>query len=121
MPMIADSVLDAALAVFDSTATHIHICSSEPATFAAVATASLGNATISVPAPAARAGGGRKVTIPAVSGATVTASGTASHYAIVNQTGSVLLAAAPLSASQAVTLNNSFSLAAFDVGIPGAV
>jgi hypothetical protein len=121
MPMIADAVLDGGLTILDTTATHLHICSSEPATFAAVATASLGNSTVNVGAPAARGGGGRQVTVPSISGGSVTASGVASHYAIINNTGSVLLAAAPLSATQSVTINNTFSLASFTIGIPGAV
>jgi hypothetical protein len=121
MPMIADAVLDGGLTILDTTASHLHICSSEPGTFAAVATASLGNAAVSIGAPAARGGGGRQVTVAAISGATVTSTGTASHYAIVDQAGSVLLAAAPLSASQGVTVNNTFSLGSFTIGIPGAV
>jgi hypothetical protein len=115
-----DRVLDNGLSALDTEASHVHICSAEPATWANVATYTLGNAAVSVPAPAARSPSGRKVVVPAVSGASVTGTGTASHWAVVDTTNTRLLAASTLSASQAVTSGNTFSLAAFDIGIPGA-
>jgi hypothetical protein len=48
----------------------------------------------------------------------VTGTGTASHYAIVDTVNSRLLAAGALSAPQAVTDGNVFTLTAFDIGIP---
>ena len=92
MASIADYVYDAALAKFDTEANRIDICSSEPTTYtAATSTASLGNATgISIGAPADRVGGGRKVTVSAISNGSVTATGTATHYAIVDTVNSRL-------------------------------
>lgn len=119
MPYMNDRVYDAGLNVLDTEATHIHICSAEPTVFATLN--SLGSATVSIPAPSARSGGGRKVTVPAISGGTVSGSGTATSYAIVDTTNSRLLVAAPLSASQAVTSGNTFSLASFDIGVPAPV
>lgn len=119
MPYLNDRVYDAGLSVLDTEATTIHICSAEPTTFGALN--SLGSAAISVGAPAARGGGGRKVTVAAVSGGTVSGSGSAVAYAIVDTTNSRLLVAAPLSASQTVTSGNTFSLASFDIGIPAPV
>jgi hypothetical protein len=121
MPYINDRVLDLGLNVLDTEATHIHICSSEPASWANVGTMTLGNATSSVGSPAARGGGGRKVTVPAVTSGTVTGTATATHWALVDTGNSRLLAASPLTVSQAVTSGNVFTLAAFDIGIPGAV
>lgn len=123
MASIADYVYDAALAKFDTEANRIDICSSEPTTYsAATSTASLGNATgISIGAPADRTGGGRKVTVSAISNGSVTASGTATHYAIVDTVNSRLLATGSLTASQAVTSGNTFTLTAFDIGIPDPV
>ena len=119
MPYMNDRVYDNGLTVLDTEATAIHICSAEPTTFASLN--SLGNAAISIGAPAARGGGGRKVTVAAVSGGAITGNGSAVAYAIVDATNSRLLVAAPLSASQTVTSGNTFSLAAFDVGIPAPV
>lgn len=120
MPYINDRVLDNGLSVLDSEATHVHICSAEPASWANVGTYSLGSSTVSIPAPAARTPSGRKVVVPAISAGTVSGTGTATHYAVVDTTNTRLLAASTLTASQAVTSGNTFSLASFDIGIPGA-
>lgn len=61
---------------------------------------------------------GREVVFSAISGASVTATGTASHFAIYDTNGSRVLATGDLSASQSVTSGNTFSLATFNVGIP---
>ncbi len=124
MPLIADYVFDAALAKLDTEANRLDICSSEPATFSAATTsASLGNKVsgFSIGAPADRTPNGRKVTVAAFSDGAVTATGTATHWAITDTVNSRLLATGALSASQGVTNGNTFSLAAFDIGIPDAV
>jgi len=118
MPYLNDRVYDSGLSVLDTEATHIHITSSEAATWANIATYTLGNAAVSIGSPAARTPNGRKVTVAAVSGASVSGTGTAAYYAIVDTTNTRLLAAAPLSSSQAVTSGNTWSTAAFDIGIP---
>jgi hypothetical protein len=122
MPYLNDRVLDLGLNVLDTEATHIYVCSSEPASFAAAGTAKLGSKALAaggIGAPAARAPSGRKVTVAAFTDGAVVADGTATHWAVVDETNSRLLAANTLAASQGVTNGNSFSLAAFDIGIPG--
>lgn len=121
MPFINDRVLDNGLTVLDTEATHLHICNAEPSTFTqATSTFSLGNkSSLSIGAPAARSPSGRRVTVAAITDGTVTATGTASHYAIVDTANSRLLAAGSLASSQSVTSGNTFSLPAFDIGIPG--
>ena len=98
----------------------VDICSQEPTTYAqATSTYSLGNETsISISAPADASPNGRKVTLAAITGASVTGTGTATHYAIVDTSNSRLLATGSLSASQAVTSGNTFSLTASDIRIP---
>lgn len=122
MPFIADRVLDNGLTVLDTEANRLDICSSEPTTYtAATSTVTLGNKTsLSVGAPAARSPSGRRVTVAAITDGSVTATGTATHWAITDTANSRLLATGSLSASQAVTSGNTFTLAAFDIGIPGA-
>jgi len=120
MPFIADRVFDLGLNVLDTEATTLHICSSEPASFAAVAGVSLGNSAITVGAPADRTPSGRRVTVAAITAGTVTGTATASHWAIVDTPNSRLLATGSLSASQGVSSGNTFTLAAFDIGIPDA-
>lgn len=121
MAFIASYIYDLFLAEF-ANASNLYICSQEPTTFTeATATYKLGTKTaISIGAPAARTPTGRKVTVASFSNGTVDSSGTATHWAITKTTGSVLMATGSLAASQAVTASNSFSLAAFDIGIPAA-
>lgn len=120
MPSLNDRVFDLGLNVLDTEATHLHICSSEPASFAAVAGVTLGNkSSLSIGAPAAGSPSGRKVTVAAITDGSVTGTGTASHYAITDATNSRLLAAGALAASQAVTSGNTFTTPAFDITLRG--
>jgi hypothetical protein len=123
MAFIADRVLDLGLNVIDTEANRLDICSQEPTTYTeATATYTLGNKTsLSVGAPGARTPNGRKVTVAAITDGTVTSTATATHWAIVDTGNSRLLATGSLSASQAVTSDNTFTLGAFDIGIPAAV
>ena len=96
----------------------LHICSQQLASFAEVATYSLGNkASPTIGSPTNHTTG-RKVVVSAITGGSVTVSGTASHYAVVDTANSKLLASQALAATQAVTSGNTFSLAAFDIAIP---
>jgi hypothetical protein len=123
MPVIADYYLDLTLAGIAAGSLRLDLCTQEPTTFAeATATYTKANKTgISVGAPADRAPNGRKVTVAAISAGTVTGTGTVTHWAITDTTNSRLVAANALSASQALTSGNTFSLAAFDIGLPDAV
>lgn len=125
MPFIADRVLDNGLAVLDVEATHFHICSAEPTTYTqAITTFGLGNRSLTAGDITLGAGSpnGRQANLLALSGGTVTASGTATHYAVVDQTNSRLLSAGALSASQVVTAGNTFNTTAIAVArIPAAV
>jgi hypothetical protein len=126
MAYLNDRVLDNGLTVLDTEANRLDICHTEPTTYTqATSTYTVGNKTgISIGAPAARAPSGRKVTVAAISDGSVTATSTGSsddaqYWAITDTSNSRLLAAGALSASQMVTSGNSFSLGAFDIGIPG--
>jgi len=118
MATLGNNVFDKGLSYLATNGTRLDICSSEPATYAAVAGVSLGNKTsLSIGAPGDRTGGGRKVTVAQITDGLVTATGTATHYAITNGS-SELLATGSLAAPQAVTEGNVFTLTAFDIGIP---
>ena len=114
---------DLALAGIQTDGTRLDICSQEPTTYAeATATYSKGNKTgVVVGAPAAGTPSGRQVTVPAITGGTVTGSATVTHWALVNPVNSRLIATGSLSASQAVVSGNTFSLAAFTIVLPAAV
>ncbi len=122
MAFINDRVFDLGLTILDTEANRLDICSLEPTTFTqATSTNTLGNKTaLSVGAPEDRSPTGRKVVVAAISGGSVTANGTASHWAVTDTVNSRLLATGALAATQVVTSGNTFSLAAFDIGIPDA-
>jgi hypothetical protein len=120
MATLGNRVYDNGLTTLDTEANKILVTSQEATTYTnANSTYALGNSTsLSINAPADRTGGGRKVTVAAISDGSITATGTATHYAIVDTTNSRLLATAALTASQSVTNGNTFTLATFDIGIP---
>lgn len=120
MATLADRVFDNGLTVLDTEANRLDICSTAPTTYTeATSTYTLGNKTsLSIGAPADRTGGGREVAVASFTDGSVTASGTAAYYAIVDTTNSRLLATGALSSSQAVTSGNTFSISSFKIGIP---
>jgi hypothetical protein len=120
MAYLNDNVLDNGLAWLVTNGTRLDICSQEPTTYAqATSTYTLGNKTsLSIGSPGARTPTGRKVTVAAITNGTVTGTATATHWAITNGS-NALVATGALSAGQAVTSGNTFTLTAFDIGIPG--
>jgi hypothetical protein len=124
MPFLNDRVFDNGLTILDTEANRLDICSSEPTTYsAATTTASLGNKSLAagdIGAPAAGSPNGRQVTVQALTAGSVTATGTATHYAITDTANSRLLATGALASSQAVTNGNTFSTSSFTIRIPQA-
>lgn len=121
MALIADYILDLALSELDTASTTFHLCSSEPANYAGIAAVQLGTKVgPTISAPADRTPNGRKVTVSAITDGTVSATGSATHWAI-SKGGNTLMASGSLSASQSVTNGNTFTTSAFDIGIPDAV
>ena len=122
MASINDRVFDNGLTVLDTEANEIHITSAEATTYANATTGgsnSLGSSTsLSIGAPADKSGGGREVTVAAISDGAVSNTGNAQYYAIVDTNNNRLLVTGSLSAAQSVTNGNTFSLASFTVGIP---
>lgn len=120
MATISDRVFDNGLTVLDTEANAIHITSQEATDYTdATSTSTLGNSTsLSIGAPQDRSGGGREVVFSAITDGSVTATGTATHYAIVDTSNSRLLATGALTASQAVTSGNTFTLTSVAIGIP---
>lgn len=123
MAFIIDTAYDSGLSYLDTNGTRIDICSSEPTTYGQATTAgavSLGNKTgLNTGAPQDGATDGRRVIVPAITDGTVTTNGTATHWALTDGA-SVLLATGALSASQAVTSGNTFTLDAISITIRDA-
>lgn len=120
MATLDNRVFDNGLTILDTEANKVLVTSQEASTYTeANSTYALGNSTsLSIGAPADRSGGGRKVAVAAITDGSVTGTGTATHYALVDTNNSRLLATGSLTASQAVTSGNTFTLATFDIGIP---
>jgi hypothetical protein len=117
--------LDNGLLGLKAQATHIYICSAEPVDYADATTAkALGNQNFGAgntfTGPTDRTPNGRKITTTAVTSGSVTGTGGATRWAIVDATNSRLLIDNDLATSQAVTAGNIFSIPAFDFGFPGS-
>jgi len=120
MASISDYVLDAALAKLDTEADRIDITSQEATSYTeATSTYTLGKSTsLAFGSPEDGDTSGRKVRAAAITDGSVTGTGTATHFAIVDVSATRLLATGALTTSQSVTSGNSFTIAAFDVEIP---
>ncbi len=120
MATLANRVYDNGLTVLDVEANRVDLCSAEPTTYTeATSTNTLGNTTsISISSPEDGDTSGRKVTLNAISGASITGSGTATHFAISDTSNSRLLVTGPITPTQAVISGNTFSLTALDIEIP---
>ena len=120
MAFLIDTVFDSGLSYADTNGTQIDITSSEATTYAeATTTFTLGNDTVNTGAPQAGDVDGRKVVVPAITAGSVTGTGTAAFWALTDGT-SILVAAGPLTATQAVTSGNTFTLDAIDITIRDA-
>lgn len=120
---VHDDVLDAALGYIRSNCDKMTACSAQPASFAE------GNAGLALADVAMGAGdfsisdgdtSGRKVTVGQKSGATVDASGTATHVALLDTVHSKLLYVTTAT-PQMLTAGNSMTFQAWDIEIADPV
>lgn len=123
MAYLDNRVYDNGLSVLDTEANSLVITNAEATTFAqANTTFKLGEAVggnyPGIGAPAAGSPNGRQVTVAATTNGQVTATGTASHWALIDTVNTRILAAGPLAATQGVTNGNVFTLPSFTVRIP---
>jgi len=120
MAFLADELFDAALNYLDGAIEYLYICDTEPTTYAqAQTTYTLGNkAAPATTGPGVGDVSGRKLTIDAITDGTVTDTDTATHWALTDNSESLLLAVGALTAPQAVTSGNVFTLTAFDIEFP---
>jgi hypothetical protein len=107
--VIPDAILDAMLDAAE--ATHFTVCSAEPANYAGIAAVALTGAT-AVGAITAAAGdtSGRKNTYAAVTGVSITATGTATHVVYHNNSDTMYFATT--CTSQALTSGGTVDVSA---------
>ncbi len=118
--VLHDDVFDNGLSAIDDNTEQLYILSADPGlTWANIASYKLGNkATPAIAAPSDRGAGGREVVISAITDGTVTGTGTATHFALTDDSATKILAAGDLASSQGVTSGNTFTLTEFAIGIP---
>jgi hypothetical protein len=118
---INDNVFDQGVNYADTNGTRIDITSQVATTYTqATSTYTLGNKTgLNTGAAQNGATDGRRVIVPAITDGSVTGTATATHWALTNGT-DTLIATGPLSASQAVTSGNTFTLDAISITIRDA-
>ena len=125
MAYLHDNVLDQGINYIDTNISDLYIVSQTNVTSYSDATNTSGSMVGQEGSPVCSAPGdgdtsGRKITISAVTAGSVLATGTARGWALVYDSGSILLASGSLSASQSVTNGNPFTLSAIDIEIPDA-
>lgn len=107
---IPDAIIDAMLSQAEGT--HVHVCTAEPANFAAIAAITLAEKAIS--GSYVKANGdvsGRKNTLPAQTALNITADGTGSHIAVSDGTSTLFLVTT--CTPQALTSGGTVDLSAF--------
>ena len=115
MSYVNDEVRDQGLDYADTNGTQLDITSQEATSYAeATTTYTLGNDTVDTGATEDGAVDGRRVIVPAITAGSVTATGTATHWALTNGT-DTLIATGALTSSAAVTSGNSFTLDAISI------
>ena len=115
MPYLNDYVLENGLTVLDTEANALVICSALPTTYtAANTTYKLGTSATPTVTLVDGASSGRAARVAAITDGSVSGTGTASHWALIDTSNSRLLAADTLSSSQSVTSGNTFTLPQFD-------
>ena len=128
MTFIGDHVLDNGLAALKSLASHVYINTTpEPTPFSAASSGatSLGSKNFGAGAVfpgalAAATPNGRKATSAAITDGVVGTDGTAATFSVTDNANSRLLATGTLTASQAVTSANPFTLTLFEVRFPSS-
>lgn len=120
MASLSNNVFDNGLNYIDANCENLVILSNDPGlTWGNIATYLLGTkAAPTIAVPTDRSGGGREVVISAITDGSVSATGTASHWALTDDSATEILATGSLSATQSVTSGNTFTLTEFAVGIP---
>jgi len=114
---ISDEVYDQGLDWATTNGTQIDITSQVATTITeAITTYTLGDDTITTSAAQAGAVSGRRVITDAITTGSVTGTDTATHWALSNGT-DTLVATGPLTAGQAVTSGNTFTLDAISITV----
>lgn len=116
--MINNTVFDNGLSYLQTNADTVYLCTTEPTTYTqASSTYAIANKTVSLAGPSDATGGGRKVTVPAITDGAVTALGTPTHVAVTGDTELLVTVTIPEEEQEELRAGNKFELTSFDIGI----
>lgn len=120
---VSARVLDFGLNVLDTEADHVYVTSAEATTYTeATSTYALGTKNWGTGnafgSPSNASPNGRQVASVAITDGSITSTGTATNWAVTDNSNTRLLAVGSLSASQAVTSGNIFTLTSFTIALP---
>ena len=116
MAFIYDTALDAAISNIVTNGTALSLCSQEPANYAGVGTYGLAkDTTVTCGAAQDGASTGRRTIVPACD-CVASASGTATHWALHNNS-NTLVATGALASSISITNGNTYTTAAFSITV----
>lgn len=117
---INDRIRDEGLGVLQTEGEELHLNSSEPTDYTeAKTTYSLGSkSSPTISAPGDGSPNGRSVTVSAIADGSVTGTGTATHFSIVDVTNNRLLVVGTLDSSAGVVSGNTFTLTPFEINFP---
>jgi hypothetical protein len=106
---IPDAILD--LMLDQAEGTQLHVCNAQPTVYGDLATMTLAKGAIAGPTGGAGSPSGRENAYPAVSGMSITQTGTATHVALSNDTNTLYLVTT--CTSQALTSGGTVDTTAF--------
>lgn len=114
---VPDAMLDTAFDWLDQ-ATRMYACSGQPADYAGIAAVTLATATMTADTDYTKANGasGRKVTVAAKTGVSITASGTATHIVLASL-GDTTLRYVTTCTSQALVSGGTVDFPAWEIQI----
>lgn len=120
MAYLSNNVFDNGLNYIDTAVEKLYLLSADPgSTWANIATYALGSKSgPAIAAPSDRTAGGREVVISAITDGSGTTTGSATHYALTDDSASEIIAVGVLSAPLSVTSGSSFATESFTIGIP---
>ena len=120
MAYLSDSVFDNGLSYITNNTENLYLLSADPELiWSNITTYAIGSkATPSISSPSDRTGGGREVIISAVTDGNGTSTGSATHFALTDDSNTEIIASNSLAIPISVTSGGSFETESFTVGIP---
>lgn len=114
-----DNTMDSFLDYIKTNTANIHICTTQPAAYASIATLSLGSKAHTITGSPGDYASGRQIAVPAASSISITGSGLMAHVALTKDASSILVEVTtiPASSQASVSSGNIVNTSAFNIQI----